>query len=350
MNLISRGLFFLFLIVFLSVGLVASDPADTHSATVPAYFEDIAREILELNSFEELLKLEGFFIDGPQEQPVETVKQDPASVPATTPVASRVVSLLEPVRTFAATETVYVEYGGGPLPGGVEFRFEPGDPGMGLPDVIEFYKDGVLIDTLSGKTILSPIIALDTPTVECETAVFLFLTGDYATPMGAFYLTQTDRAIYTLTVAVDPGQVRNVVDIDGDGTKELRVLDDHMVKSLEVTELSEFTRFFKWTSSGWIVDKPGDFPGEYAALSLQNLEDVSVKSPRTPFVWSFAYHSYMAGVELAVIRETVSELVGEYSLDWLIEPVELVKAIDLNISDYAGYVMRKPSDSIIPNM
>jgi len=73
-------------------------------------------------------------------------------------------------------------------------------------------------------------------------------------------------------------------------------------------------------------------------------------SPRTPFVWSFAYHSYMAGVELAVIRETVSELVGEYSLDWLIEPVELVKAIDLNISDYAGYVMRKPSDSIIPNM
>jgi hypothetical protein len=58
----------------------------------------------------------------------------------------------------------------------------------------------------------------------------------------------------------------------------------------------------------------------------------------------------MAGVELAVIQETVSELVEEYSLDWLIEPVELVKVIDLNISDYVGYVMRKPYGNIIPNM
>ncbi|HNR78693.1 MAG TPA: hypothetical protein PK411_11495 [Mesotoga infera] len=350
MNLISRGFFSLFLIVFLSVGLVASDPADMHSATATAYFEDIAREILKLDSFEDLLKLEGFFIDEPREQPIETTKENPVSIPATTQVATRIESLLEPARPFAATETVYIEYGGGPLPGGVEFRFEPGDPGLGLPDVIEFYKDGVLIDTLSGKTILRPIIALDTPTVESETAVFLFLTGDYATPMGAFYITQTERGIYTLTVAISPGQVRNIVDIDGDGTKELRVLDDHMVKSLEVTELSEFTRFFKWTPDGWIVDKPGDFPGEYAALSLQNLDDVSAKSPRTPFVWSFAYHSYMAGVELAVIQETVSELVEEYSLDWLIEPVELVKVIDLNISDYVGYVMRKPYGNIIPNM
>ncbi len=51
-----------------------------------------------------------------------------------------------------------------------------------------------------------------------------------------------------------------------------------------------------------------------------------------------------------MIQETVSELVEEYSLDWLIEPVELVKVIDLNISDYVGYVMRKPYGNIIPNM
>ncbi|HAY98430.1 MAG TPA: hypothetical protein DCY45_03670, partial [Mesotoga sp.] len=66
---------------------------------------------------------------------------------------------------------------------------------------------------------------------------------------------------------------------------------------------------------------------------------------RTPHVWSYAYHSYMAGQDLEEIRVQVAELVEDFSLHWLVDSSEVVRLLDQNINQYEGFVMKKPTPS-----
>ena len=83
--------FFLMLFIFISISSLAgnNDSTDYADATVTTYFEDVAREILAMDSFDDLFSLDGFFDDDPGAEltpsqpipptPVSTVShQDPA--------------------------------------------------------------------------------------------------------------------------------------------------------------------------------------------------------------------------------------------------------------------------------
>lgn len=332
-----------------SIGLTSRAIAvSTVDTTATTYFEDIAEEILKLNSFEDLFSLEGFLDD----YYVESVKEiDQSATPTSeTNFATSTQVVSENLKLIAPCELLFKEYVGGPLPGGIDFVFESGNLILGVPDLVKFYKNEVLIDTLSGKTILAPFIVEDFPVSGGVTTVFRFLTGDYAIPLGSFYLTAVASKTYTLTTAVNAAQCQNIVDVNNDGVYELIALDDHMVKALPVTELSLFKRFFKWTEDGWRVDEAGEFKKAYGEIASADFNSIATASPRTPYVWSYAYHSYMAGHSLKDIESEIAKLVDEHYLHWLIDPLELVKTIDMNINEFESYVMEKAWKTPSPNM
>ncbi len=334
-----------------------SDYADSSDATVTSSFEDMAREILAMDSFDDLFNLDGFFDESPAEEitPSPSVFPTPVSTSLLTEVATPNVMTVD--ATSLDTETLestplwkYEEYSNGLLPGGITFEFQSGDPVMGIPDVVKFYKEGVVVDTLAGKTIMTPVIVNDVPYNGQKTTIFRFLTDDYSTPLGAYYITVIDTKVYTLTAAIDPKRTNNVVDLDCDGVAELMVVDDHMVRAHEATELSVFKRFFRWTENGWQVDSPGDYAEVYSILASDDLERIEQSSPRTPHVWSYAYHSYMAGQDPEEIKAQVAELVEDFSLHWLIDATELVRLLDQNINQYDGFVMKRPTPDSSPTM
>jgi hypothetical protein len=353
MREISVRLFICLSVFFiLSIGLVARDNSVDASDATSTLQDELARMILELESFDDLLKMEAFFNS---ESSVFDIFEE-SGYSTGTLIESDMPPILDRPNSASSTSTtahipaVFIDYEGGPLPGGVDMFFEPGNIALGIPDIVSFHRDGTLIETLSAKTILRPLIAIDTPVKGSSTAVFRFLTGEYSTPLGAFFLSAVDSGIFTLTVALDPRQSSIVIDIDGNGSTELLAIDDHMVNALEITELSVFRRFFVWTDEGWRVDSPGDFREEYEKIAAMNLEDINTRSPRTPHVWSYAYHSYMAGKPVEDISQKVSILVDEYYLHWLIDPLEVARLIDGNINRFLGYVRERPLESVSPNM
>ena len=347
-----RYLFFvLFVLITITSLAGSSDSTDSSDATVTTYFEDLAREILAMDSFDDLFNLDGFFDEDPAEElaPSTPIPSVPVSTDAITELSMAIATASA---TSLNTETlkstafwVYEKCYDGLLPGRITFEFQSGDPVMGIPDVVTFYKEGIVVGTLAGKTIMTPVIVNDVPYHGEKTAIFRFLTDDYSTPLGAFYITVIDSKVYSLAVAVDPMKVDNVVDLDGDGVAELMVIDDHMVKAHEATELSVFKRFFSWSEVGWQVDSPGEYSEVYSALAAEDLGKIRSSSPRTPHVWSYAYHSYMAGQDLDEIRVQVAELVEDFSLHWLVDSSEVVRLLDQNINQYEGFVMKKPTPS-----
>ncbi len=350
--------FFLMLFIFISISSLAgnSDSTDSVDATVTTYFEDVAREILAMDSFDDLFSLDGFFEDDPAAEltpsqpipptPVSTVSHQDPAMPSITPQATQ----SETESPESTLTWKYEPYADSLLPGGIAFEFEAGDPVMGIPDVVKFYKEGVVVDTLAGKTIMSPVIVSDVPFPGQKTTIFRFLTDDYSTPLGGYYITVVDSEVYSLTVALDPTRAENIVDLDCDGIVELIVVDDHMIKAQEETELSVFKRFFTWTEDGWQVDSPGDYVNVYSLMAEADLEKIEASSPKTPHVWSYAYHSYMAGEDLEEIQFRVAKLVEDFSLNWLINSTEMVKLLDQNINQYYGYVMKRPTPDSSPTM
>jgi len=351
---------YLFVVMLLLISITSlagnSDYADSSDATVTTSFEDMARKILTMDSFDDLFNLDGFFDEDPSDEITPSPPIPPTPESTEIPTESATFSAAV-AATSLATETLqstalwkYEEYYSGLLPGRITFDFQAGDPVMGIPDVVKFYKEGVVVDTLAGKTIMTPVIVYDVPYPGQKTSIFRFLTDDYSTPLGAYYITVIDTKVYSLTVAIDPKRTNNVVDLDCDGVAELMVVDDHMVKSHEATELSVFKRFFRWTESGWQVDSPGDYAEVYSILASADLENIELSSPRTPHVWSYAYHSYMAGQDLEEIKAQVAELVEDFSLHWLIDATEMVKLLDQNINQYDGFVMKRPTPDSSPTM
>ncbi|MDD4207932.1 hypothetical protein [Mesotoga sp.] len=348
--------FMMFVLITITSLAGNSDNSDSSDATVTNSFEDMALEILAMDSFDDLFNLDGFFDENPAEEITPSLP-----IPLTPTSTGNLTEVETPNVTVDAssldTETLestalwkYEEYTGGLLPGRITFEFQSGDPVMGISDVVKFYKEGVVVDTLAGKTIMTPVIVHDVPYPGQKTTIFRFLTDDYSAPLGAYYITVIDTKVYSLTVAIDPKRTNNVIDLDCDGIAELMVVDDHMVKAHEATELSVFKRFFRWTENGWQVDSPGDYAEVYSILASDDLERIELSSPRTPHVWSYAYHSYMAGQDLEEIRGRVAELVEGFSLHWLIDATEMVKLLDQNINQYDGFVMKRPTPDSSPTM
>ncbi|HAY98121.1 MAG TPA: hypothetical protein DCY45_01160 [Mesotoga sp.] len=72
----------------------SSDSTDSSDATVTTYFEDLAREILAMDSFDDLFKLDGFFDEDPAEElaPSIAIPSVPVSTDAITELPTAIVT------------------------------------------------------------------------------------------------------------------------------------------------------------------------------------------------------------------------------------------------------------------